>query len=316
MSENAIQPVHQVKQALSSPGVTEQFRNSLPRHIDPEKFKAAILTAINLNPQLARAATTDMKSLLVAASRAAQDGLMPDGRDAAFVVFGTAVQYMPMIGGILRKIRNSGELASIDAQVVYENDDFDYALGDEPYIKHKPILRGERGEPIAVYATATLKDGSRYREVMTVSEVERVRAVSRSAKNGPWVQWWSEMARKTAIRRLAKRLPMDTDVQDFFDRDAQNDGVDFAADAPQRPPQVSRIKDRVLKAARREPEPEAADVVDEPDVDPKTAAKVQVTDALIDGTTNPADAVAYLVGAGFTKGEAERIVEGALSGEP
>lgn len=315
MSETAIQPVHQVKQALASSGVTEQFRNSLPKHIDPEKFKAAILTAINLNPQLAQVATRDMKSLLVAASRAAQDGLMPDGRDAAFVVFGSAIQYMPMIGGILRKIRNSGELASIDAQVVYENDDFDYALGDEPYIKHKPILRGDRGEPIAVYATATLKDGSRYREVMTVTEVERVRAVSRAAKNGPWVQWWSEMARKTAIRRLAKRLPMDTDVQDFFDRDAQNDGVDFTAETAARPSQVSRLRDRVLAAARHTPEPEPADVVDEPNVDPKTAAKVQVTDALIDGTTNPADAVAYLVGAGFTKGEADRIVESTLAGE-
>ena len=314
-TETAIQPVHQVKQALASPGVTEQFRNSLPRHIDPEKFKAAILTAINLNPQLARAATTDMKSLLVAASRAAQDGLMPDGRDAAFVVFGQAVQYMPMIGGILRKIRNSGELASIDAQVVYEHDEFDYALGDEPYIKHKPILRGERGEPIAVYATATLKDGSRYREVMSVAEVERVRAVSRSAKNGPWVQWWSEMARKTAIRRLAKRLPMDTDVQEFFDRDAANDGVDFTAETAPRPSQVTRLRDRVLKAARHQPDSEPADVIDEPAVDPKTAAKVKATDDIRDGTMEPGEAVAYLVGAGFTEGEANRVVEAALEGD-
>lgn len=90
---------------------------------------------------------------------------------------------------------------------------------------------------------------------------------------------------------------------------------DVAVSAP--PAQVSRIKDRVLAAARREPEPEPADVLDDtPDVDPKTAARVQTIDALRDGTTNPADAVAYLVGAGFTKGEAERIVEGALSGEP
>ena len=311
MSDTAIQPVHQVKQALATTSVTEQFRNSLPKHIDPERFKAAILTAINLNPQLAQVATRDMKSLLVAASRAAQDGLMPDGRDAAFVVFGSAIQYMPMIGGILRKIRNSGELASIDAQVVYENDDFDYALGDEPYIKHKPILRGDRGEPIAVYATATLKDGSRYREVMTVTEVERVRAVSRAAKNGPWVQWWSEMARKTAIRRLAKRLPMDTDVQDFFDRDAQNDGADLVPD----PQPVARTRDeRIARRLGIATPPPEADVVDEPEVDPKTAARVQTMDALRDGSTNPADAVAYLVGAGFTKGEADRIVEGALSG--
>lgn len=79
--------------------------------------------------------------------------------------------------------------------------------------------------------------------------------------------------------------------------------------------QVSRIKDRVLAAARHTPEAEPADVMEEPAVDPKTAAKVQVVDALIDGTTNPADAVAYLVGAGWTKGEADRIVETTLAGE-
>lgn len=88
---------------------------------------------------------------------------------------------------------------------------------------------------------------------------------------------------------------------------------DIAVSAPAA--QVNRIKDRVLAAARHAPEPEPADVVDEPAVDPKTAGKVQVVDALIDGTTNPADAVAYLVGAGFTKGEADRIVEAALAGE-
>lgn len=87
---------------------------------------------------------------------------------------------------------------------------------------------------------------------------------------------------------------------------------DVAAAAP--PAQVSRIKDRVLSAARHQSTATTADVVNEPAVDPKTAAKVQVVDALIDGTTNPADAVAYLVGAGFTKGEADRIVETALAG--
>ena len=88
---------------------------------------------------------------------------------------------------------------------------------------------------------------------------------------------------------------------------------DVAAAAP--PAQVSRIKDRVLSAARHQSTATTADVVNEPNVDPKTAAKVQVVDALIDGTTNPADAVAYLVGAGFTMGAADRIVETTLAGE-
>ena len=88
---------------------------------------------------------------------------------------------------------------------------------------------------------------------------------------------------------------------------------DVAAAAP--PAQVSRIKDRVLSAARHQSTATAADVMEEPAVDPKTAAKVKVVDALIDGTTNPADAVAYLVGAGFTMGAADRIVETTLAGE-
>jgi len=85
---------------------------------------------------------------------------------------------------------------------------------------------------------------------------------------------------------------------------------DMAAAAP--PPQVSRIKDRVLSAARHQA---PADVIDEPAVDPKTAARVKATDDIRDGTMEPGEAVAYLVGAGFTEGEANRVVEAALEGD-
>jgi hypothetical protein len=41
----------------------------------------------------------------------AQDGLLPDGREAAVVMFGNKAQAMPMIAGILKKVRQSGEVA-------------------------------------------------------------------------------------------------------------------------------------------------------------------------------------------------------------
>src|SRR5690606_23274926 len=145
-----------------------------------------------------------------------------------FVVFNTKtrdqgwvkiVQYMPMIGGILKKIRNSGELLTIAAHVVYERDQFEYALGDDERIEHRPYLGDDRGKPIAVYAVAKTKDGGVYREVMTVGEVEAVRAVSRAKDKGPWIDWWTEMARKTVLRRLSKRLPMSTDLEELMRRD-------------------------------------------------------------------------------------------------
>ena len=193
-----------------------QFALALPEHVSAERFVRVVITAIRTSPQLTKA---DRESVLSAAMKCAQDGLLPDGREAALVVYGTTAQYLPMIAGILTKVRRSGDLKTIAAHVVYEKDAFNYTLGDEERIEHQPFLDGPRGKPIAVYAVAKTKDDGVYREVMSVAEVEQVRAVSRAKNNGPWVQWWGEMARKTVLRRLSKRLPMSTDLQQVFSRD-------------------------------------------------------------------------------------------------
>ncbi|KAB2792565.1 recombinase RecT [Brucella anthropi] len=217
----------------------EDFRNqwtkqenevagALPPHIPVERFMRVVMTAVGGNADLMNA---DRRSLFESAMKAAQDGLLPDGRDGALVIFNAKVkednkdvwikkvQWMPMVGGILKKIRNSGELLSLSAYVVYENDDFQYTLGDEETIVHRPCLDSNRGDAKLVYAIAKTKDGGIYREIMTLKDVEKVRAVSKTGKFGPWADWWDEMAKKTVIRRLAKRLPMSSDLDDLIRRD-------------------------------------------------------------------------------------------------
>ncbi len=202
-----------------------EFAAALPPQIPVEKFIRTTLTAVQMNPELLGA---DRRSLLGACMKAAQDGLLLDGREAAPVIFNTKegkkVQYMPMVGGILKKIRNSGELSSISAQVVYDKDQFEYELGDNESITHKPFLGSDRGKQIAVYAVAKTKDGAIYREVMSVSDVEKVRAASRAGKFGPWVDWWDEMAKKTVIRRMAKRLPSSADLDQVIANDNEASG--------------------------------------------------------------------------------------------
>lgn len=205
--------------------MNKDLHDALPPQIPVEKFIRTTLTAVQMQPDLLSA---DRKSLLGSTMRAAQDGLLCDGREAALVIFNTKegkkVQYMPMVGGILKKIRNSGELASISAQVVYEQDHFEYTLGDDEHISHKPYLGSGRGKPIAVYAIAKTKDHAIYREVMSVADVEKVRAASRAGKFGPWVDWWDEMAKKTVIRRLAKRLPSSADLDNVLAADNEASG--------------------------------------------------------------------------------------------
>lgn len=227
MTEHKPKPAVEFRDGLQK--MDGQFQAALPPHIPVERFMRVVQTAVTANDDLLHA---DRRSLFESAMKAAQDGLLPDGRDGALVIYNTKekgrdggkdrwikkVQWMPMIGGILKKIRNSGELVSIAAHVVYDRDDFTYILGDEERIEHAPAL-SDRGKPRLVYAIAKTKDGGIYREIMTVEDIEKVRSVSRAKDSGPWVQWWDEMARKTVLRRLAKRLPMSSDLDDLVRRD-------------------------------------------------------------------------------------------------
>jgi len=257
-------PLAVVQNQLEEMG--EKFRAALPAHIPVERFKRVVMTAIQNSPDLLRA---DRYTLWNSAMRAAQDGLLPDGREGAMVIFRNkvkgikngkeveewvdCVQWMPMIAGLRKKVRNSGEIADWTAQVVYQRDKFSYRLGDDAMIIHEPYMGNEDpGEIVAAYSIAVLKSGEKSREVMTRREIEKVRAVSKS-KDGPaWTRWFSEMARKTVARRHSKVLPMSTDLDDLIRRDDELYDFDGARhDEP--PPQRPQIKD-FMDAPRPEPE--------------------------------------------------------------
>jgi recombination protein RecT len=208
----------------------KEFACALPPQIPVQKFIRTTITALQMNPDIV---DCDRRTVFAACMKAAQDGLLLDGREAALVKYGTSAQYMPMIGGLLKKLRNSGLLASISAHVAHEHDQFVYELGDEERIVHKPAM-GDRGKPIAAYAIAKMKDGAIYRDVMSVDEVEKVRSVSKAKNSGPWTQWWGEMARKTVLRRLLKRMPSSADIDAVIESDNEHTDLNpqVATDAP------------------------------------------------------------------------------------
>jgi recombination protein RecT len=248
------------------------FRMALPPHIPAERFMRVVNTAVTGNPDLLHA---DRVSLFQSAMRAAQDGLLPDGRDGALVIYNTnaakkgqppkwekRVQWMPMIGGILKRIRNSGELSSITAHVAYERDAFTYVLGDDEKIEHKPALE-ERGKPRLVYAIAKTKDGGIYREIMTVADVDKVRKKSKNAESGPWVEWWEEMAKKTVLRRMSKRLPTSADLDDLVRRDDELYEFDKARAASGSAPAGGSLGERLAALGADAPyDPETGEIIE------------------------------------------------------
>jgi len=183
-----------------------QIAAVLPPDVPADKFRSVVLAAIRNNAELLRC---DPQSLFNACLNAAQDGLMPDGREGAIVPRKGKAVWQPMIQGIYKRVKSSGSVAALSANVVYDGETFDVLLGDEDRIVHRrDMTKVAKGAEVAVYAIATLRDGSKEREVMTWDQVEAVRKSSAIPNSGPWTQWADEMARKTVVRRLAKRLPV------------------------------------------------------------------------------------------------------------
>lgn len=202
------------------------LKKMLPPSVPSDKFVRTVQTAITLNPDLAEA---DKNSVLNACMKAAADGLVLDGREAALTIYNTKVkrngqevwvkmaQYIPMVAGIIKRVRNSGEVARLNAFVVHEHDEFEVTYGLEMNLRHKPNF-GKPGEAIGAYAVCLFKDGEVDFEFMSVQQIEGIRARSKAKDSGPWKSDWSEMARKTVIRRLAKRLPVDSDIARVVER--------------------------------------------------------------------------------------------------
>lgn len=302
--------------------LTPEFARALPPGIKPERFSRVVLTAIQQNPELL---VCTQKSLWGACMKAAQDGLLPDGREGAIVprwnseAGGKEAHWMPMVAGIIAKAKRKGSVAGLVANVVYDGEDFEVLLGDEERITHRRDVRlVKRGKEIAVYAVATMKDGSKEREVMPWEQVLQVRAASQGGgAKGPWKTWPEEMARKSCIRRLSKRLPSLEDGDDDLRRTVErvDELYDFgkpAASAPVLPPQASvgpsLAHDPVLDAEAGEDAP--AETVPEPVAEPSETMRAvaeRVQQAAPDRQRQAADRLLARISALGSEAELEAL---------
>ncbi|WP_153124629.1 recombination protein RecT [Peribacillus tepidiphilus] len=194
-----------------------EIEKALPSHMNPDRMARIALTTIRTNPKLLEAS---VPSLLGAVMQAAQLGLEPGLIGHCYLVpFKNGktgqmdVQFIIGYKGMIDLARRSGQIENIYAHAVYSNDDFDYELGLEPKLKHKPYMKGDRGEFVGAYAVAHFKDGGYQFEFMPKEEIEKRRTRSRAANNGPWVTDFEEMAKKTVIRHMWKYLPISVEIQ-------------------------------------------------------------------------------------------------------
>lgn len=221
-----------LRQHLESPVFAAQVAKALPRHLTPDRFIRIACTTLMRTPKLANC---DQASFFNSLLTLSQLGLEPDGRHAHLIPFRnntrncTECQLIIDWKGLAALAMRSGLVSNLHADVVREGDLLEYSAGKlKAHVPH--FLRRDAAKPaaegklFAVYCVAEFKDGSSKADVMSLAEVNAIRARSRSGQSGPWVTDYNEMAKKTVFRRLSKWLPLSPEFRDALDADA--DAID------------------------------------------------------------------------------------------
>ncbi len=160
-------------------------------------------------------------------------GLEPDGRRAHLIPYKDQCTLVIDWKGLAELAMRSGIIAKLHADIVCENDEFEFNLGEVKC--HKIDFRKPRGEMYAAYALAQTKTGEVFACVLSKDEVDSVRKRSRAGTSGPWVSDYNEMAKKTAFRRLSKWLPLSAEFRDAQEREEEDEPRDVTPKAETSP---------------------------------------------------------------------------------
>lgn len=221
--QNAIQKATTNKPATAEKPKTMQdyikkmegeIAKALPSVITPERFTRITLSALSTNPKLCECTP---KSFLGAMMTAAQLGVEPNtplGQAYLIPYRNKGVmecQFQLGYKGLIDLAYRSGEVQTLQAHAVYENDEFEYELGLDPKLRHVPA-RGNRGEPIYFYASFKTINGGYGFEVMSIEDVRaHAQKYSKSYNSGPWQTNFEAMAKKTVLKNVLKYAPLKTE---------------------------------------------------------------------------------------------------------
>lgn len=315
------QPIsgNQIQQASSQPttlakqieSMRDQFQLAMPKGMEATQLVRDAQTVLRQTPKLAEC---DPATVFGALMTCSQLGLRPgvlgqayllplwNGRNRRF-----EAQLILGYQGMLELIYRSGSVSMIAARVVHERDEFmiEYGLAEDQLI-HRPPTSGSRGEPVAFYAIARMKDGGyAMTDVMSVADMEKHRDKYAMAKKkdgtivGPWKTEFAEMAKKSMIRQLAKMLPKSPEVARAITHDGavrvnyDPQGIDDSPAFIE-----STVVDKPADPQLADPQPAdpvEAEVVDEAPLAP-TDAQIRRLHALCgeNGLKDRAERLAYL----------------------
>ncbi len=216
-----------LKATVSSIDFQKGLKGILPKTLTPERFGLTALAIVGRDPKLLECTQISLiRCMLQSASVGLEIG--NELGHAYLVPFrdkksGTTVCTL-ILGyrGIVQLLYRSAQVSGIEAQVVRNGDEFDFAFGLRPHLVHTP--KAALAQPVThAYALLRMKDGTVLFDVMSREDIEAIRTRSRAGSSGPWQTDYAEMAKKTVLRRLSKLAPMSVEDQRMVTADERAD---------------------------------------------------------------------------------------------
>ena len=181
-------------------------------NINVDRFLAMALNAVKRDRKLLSVVEKNPASLFASLLLCAEHGLSPSPEvgEAWLIPYGSACQFQLGYQGLIKIAYRNPEIKSISAEIVYEMDEFEWGLGLNPFLNHKPAS-GERGQVTHVYSIVKFRNGEPMFKVMSENELKDIQRMSKAGNKGIWFnkdkdpQGW--MLKKTCLKQLLKLVP-------------------------------------------------------------------------------------------------------------
>lgn len=197
----------------------EKLINTLPSHLKKDHQRYVEMYTMLARNFLKNPYISNKMSILTCMYNAPALGLNPDPvfGHIYFVPYKGILTYQIGYKGMIKLSYNTGEIRSIRASLVYENDDFDYYENEKgQHFLHRPKF-GNRGKEICGYSIFEDKEGIPHFHVMESQHIDSIKKLvlaRMKGKQSPWTDplFEPEMRKKTVIRRHWKTEPMSVEI--------------------------------------------------------------------------------------------------------
>jgi recombination protein RecT len=177
----------------------------LPSNVDPQRLIGAAITAVTKTPKLLECNTISLYSALLQSGRL---GLIPDSvlGEAYLIPYGKSCNLVIGYKGLISLATRTGKVKNIWADVSYEKDTFKEVKGLNRNLVHEPSEETDptKDKPTHFYAIIQYMNGGFNYVVMKKSEIDFIKNKFGGANSGAWRDSYSEMGKKTVLKRLLK----------------------------------------------------------------------------------------------------------------